>query len=56
VTIGEWKIPFSRLRKNILEDIREFVLPDGSIAVLPEAWFTRYRNLFELGIMLTVTG
>jgi SNF2 family DNA or RNA helicase len=49
VTIGEWKIPFSRLRKNILEDIREYVLPDGSIAVLPEAWFTRYRNLFELG-------
>jgi SNF2 family DNA or RNA helicase len=49
VTIGKWKIPFNRFRKNILENIREFILPDGTIAILPETWFTRYRNLFELG-------
>jgi SNF2 family DNA or RNA helicase len=49
VRIGEWKIPFSRFRKNILEGIREYELPDGSIAVLPETWFTKYKNIFEFG-------
>ncbi|HEX2969059.1 MAG TPA: DEAD/DEAH box helicase [Bacteroidales bacterium] len=49
VKIGEWTIPFIRFRKNILENIREFVLPDGSVAILPETWFTKYRNIFELG-------
>jgi SNF2 family DNA or RNA helicase len=49
VKIGEWEIPFSRFRKNILNGIREFILPDGSILVLPEAWFTKYKNIFEFG-------
>ncbi|HLN56252.1 MAG TPA: DEAD/DEAH box helicase [Bacteroidales bacterium] len=49
VRIGQWMIPFSRFRKNILENIREYILPDGSVAILPETWFTRYRNIFELG-------
>ncbi len=49
VKIGEWEIPFSRFRKNILEGIREYILPDKSIAVLPETWFTKYKNIFEFG-------
>jgi SNF2 family DNA or RNA helicase len=49
VKIGEWEIPFNRFRKNILDGIREFILPDGSIAILPETWFTRYKNIFEFG-------
>jgi SNF2 family DNA or RNA helicase len=49
VRIGEFEIPFSRFRKNILNNIREFTLPDGTIAILPEAWFTMYRNIFDLG-------
>ena len=49
VKIGEWEIPFNRFRKNILEGIREYVLPDNSIAILPETWFTRYKNIFEFG-------
>jgi SNF2 family DNA or RNA helicase len=49
VKIAEFNIPFSRFRKNILEGIREFELPDGSIAILPETWFTRYKNIFEFG-------
>jgi SNF2 family DNA or RNA helicase len=49
VMIGEWKIPFIRFRRNILEGIREYELPDKSIAILPETWFTRYRNIFEFG-------
>ncbi|MFN8241200.1 MAG: DEAD/DEAH box helicase [Bacteroidales bacterium] len=49
ITIGKWQIPFIRLRKNILEERREFELPDGTIAILPAEWFTRFRNIFEFG-------
>jgi SNF2 family DNA or RNA helicase len=49
VKIREWEIPFSRFRKNILDGIREYILPDGSILILPETWFTRYKNILEFG-------
>lgn len=49
VKIGEWEIPFTRFRKNILEEKREFILPDQSIAILPETWFAKYKNIFEFG-------
>ncbi|MBW6500351.1 MAG: DEAD/DEAH box helicase [Bacteroidales bacterium] len=49
IKIGEWEIPFIRFRRNILENIREYELPDGSIAILPESWFPEYRPLFEFG-------
>ena len=49
VKIGEWEIPFNRFRKNILNGIREYLLPDGYIAILPETWFSRYKNIFEFG-------
>jgi SNF2 family DNA or RNA helicase len=49
VKIGEWEIPFSRFKRNILDGIREYELPNGSIAILPETWFTKYKNIFEFG-------
>ena len=49
VRIGQWEIPFARFKKNILAGIREYDLPDGTIAVLPEAWFSKYKNIFEFG-------
>jgi hypothetical protein len=49
VTIGAFQIPFIKLRKNILEDRREYDLPDGTVAILPSEWFTRYKSLFEFG-------
>jgi SNF2 family DNA or RNA helicase len=49
VNIGEWEIPFCHFRKNILDGIREYLLPDGSIAILPETWFSKYKNIFEFG-------
>jgi SNF2 family DNA or RNA helicase len=49
VKIGEWEIPFNRFKVNILEGIREYKLPDGSIAILPETWFSKYKNIFEFG-------
>ncbi len=45
VQFGEFNIPFIKLKKYILNDIREFTLPNGEIAVLPEEWFARYKGL-----------
>jgi SNF2 family DNA or RNA helicase len=45
VQFGEFHIPFIKLKKNILSDIREFELPNGEIAVLPEEWFARYKGM-----------
>ncbi|MBK6284864.1 MAG: ATP-dependent helicase [Draconibacterium sp.] len=45
VSFGEFSIPFVKLKKFILNDIREFELPNGEIAVLPEEWFARYKGL-----------
>lgn len=36
VHFGEFSIPFIKLKKNILNGVREFELPNGKIAVLPE--------------------
>ena len=45
VHFGEFRIPFIKLKKYILNDIREFELPNGEIAVLPEEWFARYKGM-----------
>lgn len=49
VTLGDIQIPFINLKKHILHDIREYKLPNGQIFVLPEAWFARFRNIFQFG-------
>ncbi|KAA6323641.1 hypothetical protein EZS27_026938, partial [termite gut metagenome] len=49
VVVGDCRIPFTRFRKHILNGIREFMLPDGRIILLPEEWFYKYADLFEYG-------
>jgi SNF2 family DNA or RNA helicase len=51
VRFGEFSIPFIKLKKFILNDIREFELPNGEIAILPEEWFARYKGLIPLAKM-----
>ncbi|GAB3248512.1 hypothetical protein GCM10027347_04850 [Larkinella harenae] len=46
VQFGEFEIPFIKLRNLILNKKREFTLPNGEIAVIPETWFTKYSELF----------
>ncbi|HEY8400456.1 MAG TPA: DEAD/DEAH box helicase [Cytophagaceae bacterium] len=46
VRFGEFEIPFLKLRQYILKKKREFILPNGEIAVIPEEWFTQYSELF----------
>ena len=45
VRFGDFEIPFIRLRSLILAKKREFTLPNGEIAVIPDAWFTKYAEL-----------
>ncbi len=49
VQIGEFSIAFTNFRKNILNEVREYKLPNGEIAVLPREWFAKYKELFLFG-------
>ena len=46
VHFGEFEIPFVRLRGHILQRRREFRLPNGQMAFIPEEWFANYLELF----------
>ena len=48
VYFGAHPIPFLALKQHILHKKREFLLPDGAIAIIPEQWFTKYGSLFML--------
>ncbi|KPM47970.1 DEAD/DEAH box helicase [Jiulongibacter sediminis] len=48
VRFGSFELPILKLRELVLANIREFRLPDGKIAVIPEEWFIRYHELFTL--------
>jgi hypothetical protein len=37
----------SSLKNHILNHKKEFVLPSGEIAVIPESWFSQYGNLLH---------
>jgi len=47
VRFGEFEIPFLKLKQYILKKKKEFVLPNGEIAVIPEEWFSQYSDLFS---------
>ncbi len=44
----EFEIPIIKLRKYLLEGIREYPLPNGKIAILPEHWFEKYADLLQV--------
>lgn len=46
VRFGEFEIPFIKLKNLILARKKEFTLPNGEIALIPEAWLTAYSELF----------
>lgn len=47
VQFGDFRIPFIQLRKHILDKRREFVLPSGEVAIIPDIWFTQFLNFFH---------
>lgn len=48
VRIGKFEIPFIKFRRNILQNIRDYKLPDGTSILLPSEWFTDYRHFMEV--------
>ena len=48
IRFGEYEISFKELRKLILKKKVEFKLPNGEIAIIPEAWLIRYGDLFAM--------
>jgi SNF2 family DNA or RNA helicase len=46
VIFGDFEIPFLKIRNLILQKKREFTLPNGEVAVIPEIWFSQYSELF----------
>lgn len=48
IRFGEFEIPFKELRKLIIRKKVEFKLPNGEIAIIPEAWLIKYGDLFAL--------
>jgi SNF2 family DNA or RNA helicase len=48
IRFGEFEIPFKELRRLILRKKVEFRLPNGEIAIIPEAWLTKYADLLAL--------
>jgi superfamily II DNA or RNA helicase len=47
VCFGNYRIPFIQLKNHILNHKKEFVLPSGEIAVIPESWFSQYGTLLN---------
>jgi SNF2 family DNA or RNA helicase len=48
VKIGKYEIPFIKFKRHILQNIREYILPDGTHVLLPTEWFSDYRHLLEV--------
>ena len=46
VKFGEFEVPFLKLRDLIIGNQKEFELPNGEIAVIPEEWLVKYNELF----------
>jgi superfamily II DNA or RNA helicase len=45
----KFSIPLFKLGKYLLNGIREYPLPDGTIAILPEDWFDKYGDIITFG-------
>ena len=44
VNFGTYSIPFRKLRNHIKNEIKEFKLPNGEIAIIPQEWFAKYKD------------
>lgn len=46
INFGVYKIPFLKIRRQLLQGKAEFELPNGEIAVIPSSWFVNYSEMF----------
>ncbi len=47
VKFGDFEVPFSDLYDNILKENREYKLPDGSIALIPLEWMSKFHDIVK---------
>ena len=47
IIIDDFKIPFHKIRQNIIRGKREYLLPNGEYFIIPEEWFTKYTDLMH---------
>ncbi len=47
VKFGTYEIPFTQIRRLIATNKRELTLPDGQIAIIPDAWITQYADFLH---------
>jgi superfamily II DNA or RNA helicase len=47
--IGPFTIPFLSLKPYIMRGEREFKLPNGQYALIPDTWFARLADIFQMG-------
>ncbi len=50
VYFGEFSFPFLALKSNILSGKREFMLPNGQLAIIPDEWFGKLAGMLELSL------
>lgn len=46
IRFGEYEIPFQVIRKHLQHHRREFQLPNGELAIIPDHWLVDYGDLF----------
>ncbi|MFW5758568.1 MAG: DEAD/DEAH box helicase, partial [Bacteroidota bacterium] len=49
VKVQEFEFPFIQLKNNILNQNREYLLPNKSIFLIPEEWMSMYYDVFRFG-------
>ncbi|MDR1593050.1 MAG: DEAD/DEAH box helicase [Prevotellaceae bacterium] len=49
VIFDNFEIPFSNFRNHILEGVREYVLPDQTVVILPDEWFVYFQDIMHFG-------
>jgi len=49
IYVGDYKLPFSSLIRNLKRNERLFLLPDGCYFIIPQEWFTRFDILIKFG-------
>ncbi|MGK0251170.1 MAG: SNF2 family DNA or RNA helicase [Gammaproteobacteria bacterium] len=47
IMFGEFEIPFQLIRKYLMKKQREFELPNGEVAVIPDHWIEDFSDLFS---------
>jgi SNF2 family DNA or RNA helicase len=45
VVLKNFEIPFSKFRNHIVNNRKEYELPTGEIVILPDEWFSRYKEI-----------